>query len=174
MIIGLKTRTRIQDKNNIYLDILYGSGDFEFSVNDNELANYEYSYIDRKIKISPLKTGVFTINIKDKKIGFEHKSFAIIYISPIKKIELIGGGLLMVNDTAQIEMKVYNIYDQIFSVEEVKKMNILIDNNSFNSKGIRIKASEITARPVCLPNNLTVRSVSTTTNGKVNAAQANG
>lgn len=133
----------LSENNSIFLDILHGSGDFEFFVNKNDLATYEYSRIDNKVKITGIKAGVFTISIKDRKIGIEHKSVAIIYISPIKSIELIGGGLLMVNETAQIEMKVYNIYDQTFPIEEVKKMNIIVDKSSFKNNGIKIKSSDV-------------------------------
>lgn len=133
----------LMENNFIFLDILYGSGDFDFSVNNNELASYEYSPVDRKIKITALKTGVFTISIKDQKIGIQHKSLAYVYISPIKKIELIGGGLLMVNDTAQVEVKVYNIYDHIFPIGEVQKMNLYIDKSSFNRNGVFIKSGEV-------------------------------
>ncbi len=131
------------ENNFIYIDILHGSGDFEFSVNNKELANFEDSPFDKKIKITALKPGVFTISMKDKKIGIEHKSVAIIYISAIKRIELIGGGLLMVNDTSQIEMKVYNEFNHVFSIEQVKKMNLVIDKSSFDKNGIIIKSSEI-------------------------------
>jgi len=132
----------LMENNSIYLDIMFGSGDFEFTVNKNELASYEYSRIDRKVKITALKAGVFTISIKDRKIGIDHKSLAIVYISPIKSIELIGGGLLMINDTAQIQMKVYNIYDQVFPIDEVKKMKLVLDKNSFNNNGVIIKSGE--------------------------------
>jgi len=130
------------ENNFIYLDILNGSGDFEFTINSKELANFEYSLIDRKVKILPLKTGIFTISIKDKKIGIDHRTTAFVYISPIKKIELLGGGLLMVNDTAKVEMKVYNIYNQIFPYDQVEKMNIYLDTETFNVKGLLIKADD--------------------------------
>lgn len=133
----------LQEDNFIYLDILNGSGDFEFSVNNKELANFEYSMIDHKIKISPLKTGIFTISIKDRKIGIDHRTTAYVYISPIKKIELIGGGLLMVNDTAKIQMNVYNIYNQIFPEDQIEKMKIFVDMESFNRKGLLIKSDDI-------------------------------
>jgi hypothetical protein len=132
----------LQENNFIYLDIINGSGDFEFNINNKELANFEYSLIDRKVKILPLKTGIFSISIKDKKIGIDHRTTAFVYISPIKKIELLGGGLLMVNDTAKVEMKVYNIYNQIFPYEQVEKMNIFLDTESFNIKGLLIKADD--------------------------------
>jgi len=130
------------ENNTIYLDIINGSGEFEFSVNQHFLAEYEYSRIDRKLKVIAKKSGLFIISIKDLKIGIEHKSHALIYISPIKKIELIGGGLLMVNEITQIEMKVFNIYDHVFPVEEVKKMKLLLDKSMLKTNGILIKTGE--------------------------------
>ena len=129
--------------NSLDISVQFGSGDFEITLNDNSLASFTFS--DRKIKVVPLKQGVLYVYLKDNKINNNFMSVATVYISAIKSIHLIGGGLLMTNNTMDIGLKVYDNYNNVFDSSQVSKMNLIIGDYSHVSKGLEIKFSELSS-----------------------------
>lgn len=134
----------LSEDNIIELEIENGSGDFEITLSDETLAKFEYSLTERKILISPIKRGILYVYVKDRKISNGFRAIATIYISEIKKIQLLGGGLLMVNNTMNISMKVYDHFDHIFPDSQVKKMNLEIGDFKHLSRGLVFSSTKDT------------------------------
>jgi hypothetical protein len=107
------------------LKIEGGSGDYKYELSDNLLVKDDYS--NRVIRLKPKSEGVLRIRLRDNKIPVDHQVEAIVYISKIKRIELLGGGLLMVNNTSYLNFKVYDNFDRVFSQDQVNKMSIKIN-----------------------------------------------
>jgi hypothetical protein len=126
----------LSDDNIIELMIENGSGDFEISLSDETLAKFEYSLTERKILLSPIKRGILYVYVKDRKISNGFRATATVYISEIKNIQLLGGGLLMVNSTMNLSMKVYDHFDHVFPESQVKKMNLEIGDFKHLSRGL--------------------------------------
>lgn len=124
--------------NYYYIDVRQGSGDFVIEINDHSLSEYTYNPVDRKIQIIPRKEGLLYITLLDNKIGSNFKTHAVVHISPIKSIRLFGGGLLMVNETMQLNMHVYDTYDRLFSQEQISKMGISLDHYDMLFKFLKI------------------------------------
>jgi hypothetical protein len=102
-----------------------GSGDFNYELSDLNIAKDEYG--DRNIRIKPMTEGTLRIRLRDNKISLDHVAEAVVYISRIKRIELLGGGLVMVNNTKYLNFRVYDTFDRIFPIDQIKKMNIKIN-----------------------------------------------
>jgi hypothetical protein len=102
-----------------------GSGDFTYELNDLNLAKDEYR--NRNIRIKPKEEGMLKIRLKDNKISLDHIVEGVVYISKIKQIELLGNGLLMVNNTKYITYRVYDAFDRAFPIDQIRKMNIAIN-----------------------------------------------
>ena len=120
-------------ENNVYeLDIINGSGDFNYNLSDPSIAKLEVK--GRKLLIIPLKIGHTFIYLKDNVFNNnDYVNLAKIEVNQIGDIVLMSPSNLIVGNEVKGLIKVYDNYNNEFSKEEIKKMNFTVKYNKVNN-----------------------------------------
>ena len=113
------------ETNVLKIFVENGSGDFSVESSSEDLARVEY--FDRVIAIFPKLQGVLTVSLRDNKL-VNHLVSATVYISGIKEIRLTGGGLIQENRTITLGMKIYDNYNNQFSEDQIRCMQLKVSN----------------------------------------------
>ena len=116
------------ENNFLTLKLKHGSGDFDLTYSDNQIANADYMKNEKQIKIYPRRKGILQISVKDRKM-IQVVTTGNVFISKINKIQLIGAGLVQVETEKKLLLKVYDDYGNIFSSDQIPKMKLVIESS---------------------------------------------
>jgi hypothetical protein len=88
------------------------------------------------------------VNVRDNELGINNNYIVKtqVYLSDIKQIILLGGGLVMENNTIQINIEIYDTFDNLYPIEQLKhiKLGIIHDNNGIDIKLINNQYLNVT------------------------------
>ena len=130
----------IRDTEPFELEIKGGSGKFEVSLSDSSLSSYTYDSYEKKIKILPTQKGILRVFVKDLYLPNEEKASSILYLSDVDKINLIGDGPLLVNNTLSINIEVYDNFGHKYPERILSK--IRMSHTSNDETGVDLSFSE--------------------------------
>ena len=138
----------VNENNYLDLSILRGSGKFEVFLNDPSLASFSYDSNTKKIRLVPKKKGIVFVNVRDNELGINNNYIVKtqVYLSDTKQIILLGGGLVMENNTIQINIEIYDTFDNLYPIDQLKHINlgIIHDNNGIDIKLINNQYLNVT------------------------------
>lgn len=109
--------------NSLELNILYGSGLFDVRCNCTYISDMKYDGF-RKIVLIPKKLGRILITVEDLALKGSQLAYSSVLISGIGNIDLKEGGLIQVNNTQQLHMKVHDSEGNLFNPKEYSLMGL--------------------------------------------------
>ena len=133
-------------ENNILdLMIVNGSGNFIVEVSDHNLASFEYdtNNNNRLIRLKPRNLGTVIVRIKDKNLLDSEFSSAIVKIVDIHHINIIAPNYLLVGHSIDAAVRVYDSDSELFSLEQVERMKLVIHDNDLSNSKIAILNEKI-------------------------------
>ena len=126
----------VNENNYLDLNILRGSGNFEVFLSDSSLATFMYDSNLKKIRLFPKKSGIVFVNVRDLELGKNNNYIVTttVFLSDTKQIILFGGGLVMENNTIQISIEIYDSFDNLYPLDQLKqiKLGIIQDSNGID------------------------------------------
>lgn len=109
--------------NSLELNILYGSGLFDVRCNCTYISDMRYDGF-RKIVLNPKRLGRVLITVEDLALKGSSLAYSSVLISGLGNIELKEGGLIQVNNTQKLSMRVHDVEGNLFNNKEYSWMGL--------------------------------------------------
>ncbi len=140
----------LTDNHHMVLSIKHGSGDFDVTYSDFDIANSHFHKNENIVKVYPRKKGILQVTVRDKKLSGV-LTRGNVFISKISGIKLSGDTLVQINTENKFNLKVFDEFKNVFSSDQIIKMRLQIE--ATNSKGLEfnlnngfISSNEITVK----------------------------
>lgn len=110
----------LHNENQAEFYIVDGSNTFRVKSNSTEIATLNHLSDINTISLSPLREGLIEITVEDYGVEKLETATALLLVSDVSKIELIGGGLMELGNTMNLTIKAFDSQGKQFDKDQLK------------------------------------------------------